>query len=265
MAKTLPDWLAEDVQPFQDKSVAWLSQFHFFRDPIRPTYSDLSYFFSPADGIIVYQRRVRPDEPIIEIKGKAYSVRDALRDQDFNKESLVIGIFMTFFDVHVNRVPYPGQLSYKELDPIDTYNHPMLDVERHVLQDLRIAVESMGYLHHNQRVVNRIWSAELGQAYYVLQIADYDVDCITPFELKQNQPVAQGERFSMVRYGSQVDLIVPLSDRFDFTTLQQTSVHVEAGVDPIVKVTPGSSTDRTANNRACEDPPYEDARNNGNS
>lgn len=237
MAKTLHDWLEEDVQPFQDKSVAWLSQYHFFRDPIRPTYSDLSYFFAPADGIILYQQQVKPDEAIVEIKGKPYSLRDALREPEFNTECLVIGIFMTFYDVHVNRVPYPGQLSYKELDPIGTYNRPMLDVEKYILEDLRVPHETLEYLHENQRLVNRIVSSELGGPYYVLQIADYDVDCVTPFDLKQNQAAGQGERFSMIRYGSQVDLIVPLSARFDFELLQETGCHVEAGLDPLIKLT----------------------------
>jgi phosphatidylserine decarboxylase len=237
MAKILEEWLETEVQPLENKSVSWLSQFHFFRDPIRPSYSDLSYFFSPADGIIIYQKVVGPEEAIVEIKGRAYSLQDSLRDKDFKSKCLVIGIFMTFFDVHVNRVPYPGQLSYKELDPIDTFNHPMLDVEKHILQDLRIPTETLEYLHHNQRMVNRIYSSELGQSYYVLQIADYDVDCITPFDLKQNQAAAQGERFSQVRYGSQVDLIVPLSSRFEFTPIQMEGNHVEAGIDPLIKVT----------------------------
>src|SRR5215471_14025413 len=237
MAKSLEEWIRTDVRPYQDKSVAWLSQFHFFRDPIRPTYSDLSYFFAPADGVIVYQRRVRPDEAIVEIKGRPYSLREALREPDYAHTSLVIGIFMTFLDVHVNRIPFPGQLSYKELDPIDTYNHPMLDVEKSIFDDLRIPTEAMGYLHHNQRMVNRVYSSELGGTYYILQIADYDVDCITPFDLKQNQAAAQGERFSMIRYGSQVDLIVPVSRRFEFELLQETGNHVEAGIDPLIKLT----------------------------
>src|SRR5437867_10435622 len=237
MAKKLKDWLETEVNPFREKPIAWISQHHFFRDPIRPSYSDLSYFFSPADGIIIYQRTVDPDESIVEIKGKTYSLQDALRDRDYDQPSLVIGIFMTFFDVHVNRIPYPGQLSYKELDPIDTLNHPMLDVEKGIFDELRIPTESMGYLHYNQRMVNRVYSSELGQSYYILQIADYDVDCVTPFDLKQNQAAGQGERFSQVRYGSQVDLILPLSSRFDFKTLQKTGCHVEAGLDALIKVT----------------------------
>ncbi len=236
MAIALHEWLETEVVQHQDKSVAWLSQFHFFRDPIRPTYSDLSWFFSPADGIIIYQLQARPNEAILEIKGKAYLLRDALRDREFSAECLVIGIFMTFFDVHVNRIPYPGQLSYKELEPIDTTNHPMLAVETHILRELRIPTDALDYLHHNQRFINRIYSSQLCQPYYVLQIADYDVDCITPFNLKQNQPVSQGERFSVVRYGSQVDLIVPLSPKLDFELVQKVGHHVEAGVDRLIKV-----------------------------
>jgi phosphatidylserine decarboxylase len=237
MAKTLQDWLDTDVRPFRDKSLTWLSQYHFFRDPIRPTYSDLSYFFAPADGIILYQREVAPDDCIVEIKGRTYSPRDAMRDPDYDAESLVIGIFMTFFDVHINRVPYPGRLSYREVDPIDTYNRPMLALEKSILQDLHVSTDSMEYLHHNQRVLNRIYATDLAQPYYLLQIADQDIDRITPFLLKQNQPVAQGQRFSQVRYGSQVDLIVPLSSWFELETVQRTGDHVEAGIDAVIKLT----------------------------
>lgn len=170
---------------------------------------------------------------MVEIKGRSYS----LRDPAYEAESLVIGIFMSFFDVHTNRIPYPGSISYRELEPLDTYNHPMLDVEKSILQDLRISEDSLDYLHHNQRVVNRIYSPHLGQEDYLLQIADYDVDCIVAYKLKQNEAVAQGQRFSQVRYGSQVDLIVPLSSRFDFQPVQDNGDHVEAGIDPVVRVT----------------------------
>jgi phosphatidylserine decarboxylase len=70
----------------------------------------------------------------------------------------------------------------------------------------------------------------------LLQIAVYDVDCVTPFNLKQDQTVFQGVRFSQVRYGSQVDLIVPLSARFDFDPVAEIGDHVKAGMDPIIKV-----------------------------
>lgn len=46
----------------------------------------------------------------------------------------------------------------------------------------------------------------------------------------------QGERFSQVRCGSQVELIIPLSERWSFTPVQATGDHVEAGIDPLVAV-----------------------------
>jgi phosphatidylserine decarboxylase len=236
LAKSLAEWMATDVAPVKDKSVGWLSAHHFFRDPPRPTYSDASYFFSPADGIILYQKMVEPDAPIVEIKGRPYSLRDAMRDVDYDHPSLVIGIFMTFYDVHINRVPYPGLLSYRYLEPINTHNHPMLDVEKVLVDDLRVSLNEAAYLHHNQRMLNRFDSMQLGQAYYVLQIADYDVDCITPFDVRQHQPRLQGARFSQIRYGSQVDLIVPLSDQQKFIPLQKVGHHVEAGNDPVILV-----------------------------
>lgn len=237
MAKSLDAWLDNDLSHVKTKSVRWLSENHFFRDPIRPIYSDISYFFAPADGVIVYQLQVKPDERIVDIKGRKFSVRDAMRDPSYDKESLVIGIFMTFYDVHVNRVPFPGRLSYKVLEPIDTHNYPMLDVEKGLLEDLHVDMTRASYLHNNQRVLNRIFAPDLNQSYYVLQVADFDVDSILPFELKQNQPVSQNKRFSQIRYGSQVDLIVPLSERFDFTPTQETGMHVEAGIDTLIKIT----------------------------
>jgi len=246
MAKSIEHWLETDVAPYRDKPLGWLAESHFFRDPSRPNYSDLRYFFSPADGIILYQRTVRPDECIVDIKGRPYSLREALRDPSYDRESFVVGIFMTFYDVHVNRVPYPGRLSYRELDPLDTHNHPMLDVETGILEDLRVPTDSLEYLHHNQRYVNRVDSVQLGDSYYLLQIADYDVDCITPFSTRQNQRVSQGQRFSQIRYGSQVDLVVPLSRRFQFVPIHPTGHHVEAGVDPILELREEPSASRHA-------------------
>jgi phosphatidylserine decarboxylase len=233
MATTLEEWLENDVKDVKDKPVSWLSQHYFFRDPSRPTYSNTSLFFAPADGIILYQEEVDPGAPILDIKGKPYSLREALRDDRYAQPSLVVAIFMTFYDVHVNRIPFPGRLSYRLLAPIDTLNHPMLEVEKTIVRDLRLSLENAQYLHYNQRVVNRVESPYLDAPYYVLQIADYDVDSITPFELRQNQPCYQGERFSQIRYGSQVDLIVPLSPRYKLTTMQSIGIHVEAGLDPV--------------------------------
>ena len=236
MAKTLSEWIETEVSEVRDKSMRWLSEQYFFRDPNRPVFSDTRYFFPPADGIVLYAKEVEPDQPIINIKGKDYSLQTAMRDSAFSRKSLVVGIFMTFYDVHINRIPYPGTLCYRELDTLDTYNYPMLYVEKDLLDEVIPYTRNADYLFNNQRVINRIYSMQLKQEYYVLQVADYDVDCIMPFKLKQNQPFAQNQRFSLIRYGSQVDLIIPLSDTHDFEPVIDAGMHVEAGIDPLVRI-----------------------------
>ena len=236
MSKTLRDWLNEEVAKTRARPVQFLVERHFFRDPCRPIYSDPALFFSPADGVIIYVLEAYPDEPLLNIKGAPYSTRMALRDEHFKSPSLVIGIFMTFYDVHVNRIPYAGHLTYRELEPVNSFNLPMLDVEKDLLDRLEHLSQHAGYLFTNQRVVNQVYSIELGQPYYVLQIADYDVDSITPFRIKQHQHFAQNQRFSQIRFGSQVDLIIPLSERFEYQPLVAPGLHVEAGIDPLVRI-----------------------------
>ncbi|MDD5035140.1 MAG: phosphatidylserine decarboxylase [Methylococcaceae bacterium] len=214
----------------------YLSEQHFFRDPARPMYSDTSYFFSPADGVILYQKTVGPAECLVEIKGKNYTLRQALRDDCFNQSCLVIGIFMSMYDVHVNRIPYTGNLSYKLLPAIETHNLPMLAVEDALLGEALRPCDEADYLFSNQRMLNKVYAPSLEITYYILQIADYDVATILPFELGQNHPFAQNRRFSQIRFGSQVDLIIPLSERWTFETLLPDRMHVEAGVDPLVRI-----------------------------
>ena len=67
MAKPLREWLDTDVTEVRDKPMRWLSEQYFFRDPSRAMYSDSTYFFPPADGIILYSKEVDPAEGIVEI------------------------------------------------------------------------------------------------------------------------------------------------------------------------------------------------------
>ena len=236
MAKTINEWIDTQVSEYKKKSIGWLSQYHFFRDPSRPVYFDTSYFFSPADGVIIYQKKVRPDEALVEIKGVNYTLQEALQDKSFDKESYVIGIFMTFYDVHINRIPLPGFLTYKLKEPIQSYNAPMLDMEHHLISDRLVKLSNAKYLYNNERMVNKIYTPVLKQHYYILQLADYDVDSIIPFSQKQNHYYYQNQRFSQIRYGSQVDLIIPVSKKFDFQFIQEKGMHVEAGIDPLIKI-----------------------------
>ena len=100
MAQTLKEWLGGEVKELQKLPVGDLSNTFFFRDPLRSNHIDHKHFYSPADGTILYQKVVNPGEPVVEIKGVNYTLQDVMCDEDYDKPSLVIGIFMSFYDVH---------------------------------------------------------------------------------------------------------------------------------------------------------------------
>ena len=235
MAKTLDQWIATDVAKAEKLGVTKLSTEFFFRDPSRPNYIDHEHFYSPADGVILYQKFIKdPTQPVVEIKGMNYTLQDVMGDKDYNKPSLVIGVFMSFYDVHINRVPYGGIIRYKRLEPIESTNKPMLAIEKDILNKT-INPDNLEYLKYNERMLNEFYIPSLDYKYYVLQIADEDVNVIAPFH-EQDNLLVQNERFSLIRWGSQCDLVLPLDDRFNFEIYQDDHVHVEAGVDQLVKV-----------------------------
>jgi phosphatidylserine decarboxylase len=156
-------------------------------------------------------------------------------DKDYNKPSLVVGIFMSFYDVHINRIPYGGYLSYKPIDAIESTNKPMLATEKDIFNG-KINPANLEYLKYNERMWNKIYSPSIDYTYYLIQIADEDVNVIAPFTQDQNDLFAQNERFSLIRWGSQVDLILPLDERFDFELCLEDNMHIEAGIDPLIKI-----------------------------
>lgn len=236
MAQTVSAWMRSSVASARRQPLRWLSERYFFRDPVRPTVADSDYFFAPADGILLYQREVEPDTPIVEVKGRNYTLRDALRMPSLTGRALVIGIFMTSYDVHVNRVPYSGFLSYRELPPIGSSNRPMLAVEEALLRGHATPCADADYLFRNQRMLNSIRIPRLGLTCHVLQVADYDVETILPYRLAQHQPVFQNQRFSQIRFGSQVDLIIPCRPDVELEPLLADGLHVEAGLDALVRI-----------------------------
>lgn len=238
MAEKLEDWLNGEVAELSKLPIGELSNTFFFRDPLRPTYIDNEHFYSPADGTILYQKLVLPGAPccenIIEIKGKNYTLQDVMGDKDYDKPSLVIGIFMSFYDVHINRIPYSGTIKYNRLEPIESTNKPMLAVEQDILNNV-INPNNMDYLKYNERVLNTIYNSSLDYTYHIVQIADEDVNVIAPFK-QQGDLCTQNERFSLIRWGSQVDLVLPIDNRYQFELLLKETMHINAGLDKLIKI-----------------------------
>lgn len=235
MSQHLEDWVDEVLPLLDTKGVKELSHEFFFRDPSRPNYIDNEHFYSPCDGVILYQKFVQPNESIVEIKGIDYTLKDVMGDKNFNKPSLAIGVFMTFLDPHIIRMPYGGVTRYKRLEPIESTNRPMLAVEKDILNAV-INPNNLDYLKYNERMIIECYSPSLDYTYYLVLIADEDVDVIVPFNSNQNEILSQNQRFGLVRWGSQSEIILPLDNRYEFEICQENEWHIEAGLDKLVKI-----------------------------
>ena len=85
-------------------------------------------------------------------------------------------------------------------------------------------------------MLNTFYNPVLDYTYYVTQIADNQVNVITHFSTVQKTWFNQNDRFSFVRWGSQVELILPIDERFTFKTLVPELYHVEGCVDKLVSL-----------------------------
>lgn len=239
MAMPLKEW-SKQIKPIIDwannnNEKMWFE--YFMRDPARSVHMDPNYFYSPADGTILYSDVYKPAEKMVEIKGMHYTLQDIVGDNEFDETCLVIGIFMTYYDVHINRVPYGSTLIYKQLTPTLSYNRPMVFAESDLDSDnVTDLYKNMNYLKTNGRMLNTLNALDLNYKYYITQIADDQVNVITHFSTKQAQWFDQCQRFSFVRWGSQVELILPLDDRYAFKCVQPKLTHVEGGIDKLVEI-----------------------------
>ena len=75
------------------------------------------------------------------------------------------------YDVPLNRLPYAGSLSYRQLDAISTFNVPMLDIEHSLIGRLAIDHGKAGTCTAPADDQSRV-PPRPSAVYYVLQIAD---------------------------------------------------------------------------------------------
>lgn len=209
----------------------------FFRDPLRNIYRNPNVLYSFADGVVLYahQRLDPAKNDILEIKGKDFRLQDLLEDETYKVPSLVVGIFMTYLDVHVNRVPCDSYFVDERATPfLYTHNISMVFLENELLKELHYNPENTKYLFHNERKVLTFYSSLIQGRYYLVQIGDKEVEVISNWD--QGKYLKQGQRFGMVRWGSQVDLVIPLNQSVKYEVSVKPLDHVEAGLDPIIKI-----------------------------
>lgn len=234
--QTVKEWLARpDIKEMIKNPVGKNMEQPFFRDPMRHVVLNPALLYSPADGIVLYARTsVEPDK-FLEIKGKEFTLKDILNVPDYNEYSLVVGIFMTSYDVHINRIP--GNAYYledRQTNYIFTHNISMVLAENDLLTGLGYDKKHLSYMFNNERRISVFYCPAIKGRYYIVQIGDRDIDVIQNWGVGHH--MFQGERMGMIRWGSQVDLIVPLQKGITYKLLVKKLDHVEAGIDPLVKI-----------------------------
>jgi len=181
----------------------------FFRNPPRvpPAAEGL---VSPADGTVVYVKRVEPGAPMVVIKkGVAATVKDIAKEDDGGAK-LVIGVFMSPFDVHYNRAPLAGRVGFVHRHPGTGANLAMTEMHLRTLLGLEPLYAGSMHIVRNERAVTQFRGRYRGAplAVYVVQIGSFTVRGIDSY-VPVGAHVDRGAVFGMIRIGSQVDLIVP--------------------------------------------------------
>jgi phosphatidylserine decarboxylase len=181
----------------------------FFRNPPRRVPSG-EHVVSPADGTVVYVERVPANAPVISIKKKrSLSIADIMRE-DLNEMKVLIGVFMSPFDVHYNRAPLSGQVEFIHHHPAVLKNHHMGSMHWRSILRRHPIYEHSSHLIHNERTVTQISGLFKGHplSCYVVQIAGGSVRGIESW-VETGHRVEQGQVFGMIRVGSQVDVVLP--------------------------------------------------------
>jgi len=146
---------------------------YFFRDPDRqPEISGDHVVLSPADGKVVFCDEV--EEP------------EFLRSR-----SRMVSIFMSPVNVHVNRIPVNGTVKFL----------------KYIRGKYLVAFDEKSS-DRNERMLVGIESE--GNKVLFKQIAGFIARRIV-CDLSEGQKVAAGERFGMIKFGSRVDVLLPLN------------------------------------------------------
>ncbi|WP_137863936.1 MULTISPECIES: phosphatidylserine decarboxylase [unclassified Sphingomonas] len=164
----------------------------FFRDPIRVTPQGEGMLIAPADGLVTM---IQPVELPPELRGP-----QALGDAPMVR----VSIFMSVFDVHVNRTPITG-----------TIRHVIYISGRFLNADLDKASEENERQHF---IVEDKHGLRIG----FTQIAGLVARRIVSFT-KPGDMVVAGQRVGLIRFGSRVDVFLP-ADYVAQVTLGQRTI-----------------------------------------
>ncbi len=144
----------------------------FFRDPAREIPQEAGAVLSPADGRIVKVERTRDE----------YLQRDAIK----------VSVFMNVFNVHSNRSPVDGAVQHVWYNPGKFVN---ADLDKASTENER----------------NAVWLKTTdGQDVTSVQVAGLIARRILCY-VKAGDVLTRGQRYGFIRFGSRVDIYLPLT------------------------------------------------------
>ena len=155
----------------------------FFRLPTRDLEPDPELVYAPADGKVVV---------IEETEEKEY----------FKDTRLQISIFMSPFNVHSNRYPVSGRIKYVGYHP-GNYMVAWHPKSSELNERSTIVIETKG-----------------GTEVLIRQIAGAVARRIVTYA-KENQDVLQGDELGFIKFGSRVDIFLPVGTEVEVPILQQ--------------------------------------------
>lgn len=187
------EWIAYILVPFVVPGLGFiLTMIRFWRTPNRKLRANENQIVSPADGNVLYIKKVEKGEiPVSIKKGLEASLVEITQTDILETPCWLIGINMTPFDVHKNCSPIEGKIVLnKHINgKFLSLKHPeaLTSNERNTLV-IRNDKYTVGIVQTASRLVRRIDS-------YV----------------KEGENIKKGDWFGMIRFGSQVDVIIPES------------------------------------------------------
>jgi phosphatidylserine decarboxylase len=181
----------------------------FNRDPKRQPPLREGIIVSPADGRILYIKQFEAgDLPVSRKFSLDIRLEEVKHLQDFLEGSILIGIYLSPFDVHVTRAPITGRVV----------------LAKHTMEQLFLR-SVLALKTADERAVCAIQRDD-GLTVAVAQMAAYLVRRVI-LSVQDNEYVEIGQRIGKIRLGSQVDLVLPR--RSDVCVIVRPGEKVTAG------------------------------------
>lgn len=180
-----------------------LTMIRFWRKPNRKLEAGLNEIVSPADGNVIYIEQIEAGETPISIKnGLRARLDEITHTKIITNPGWLVGINMTPFDVHKNCAPVAGKIL----------------LNKHINGEY-LSLKNPKALLRNERN-SLVIENDQKELFGIVQTASKLVRRIDSY-VEEGQDIKQGQWYGMIRFGSQVDIILPRDYKINVVIGQQ--------------------------------------------